>query len=79
MNTAVTCRDGVLRLMDYLEGVLDEPTHRAFDAHLAACPRCVAFVRSYRATAAILRAATHVTLPASARDSLRRALSGRRR
>ena len=34
--------------MDYLEGVLGSPEREALAAHVAGCPRCVAFVDSYR-------------------------------
>ena len=46
----VTCREFVEFLDDYLSGVLPEPTRTAFDAHLAACPACVAYMKSYQAT-----------------------------
>jgi anti-sigma factor RsiW len=36
---------------DYLEGALDEPTAAAFDAHLARCPGCDAYVDQMRQTA----------------------------
>lgn len=79
MNTSLTCRDGVERLMDYSEGVLDDHARQGLDTHVAGCPRCLAFVRSYRETAGIVRAATRVTLTPGARASLRTALAGRQR
>jgi anti-sigma factor RsiW len=73
-----SCRDGVERLMDYLEGALGLGEREAIDAHLAGCARCVAFVESYVHTPRILRAATTATLPADAAASLRRFLAARR-
>ncbi len=74
----MTCRDGVQVLMDYLEGVLPDADRALIDAHLATCPRCVAFVKSYRETPRILREATTVELPEELAASLRRFLSQRR-
>ena len=78
MISIPTCRDGTEHLMSYVDGVLEETTRRAIDAHLAGCARCVAFVRSYASVPAIVRDATLVTLTSEGRDALRRALSSRR-
>jgi anti-sigma factor RsiW len=79
MNASPTCRDGTDRLMEYMEGVLDESVRQAIDAHLAGCARCTAFVRSYTAISSIMRTATSVTLTPAGQDALRRALAARRR
>lgn len=78
MSPSLTCRDGVELLMDYLEGVLPEPLRREIDAHVAGCPRCVAFVESYRKTPGIVRAATAAEVPGDLAASLRRFLAERR-
>ena len=78
MTPDLTCRDGVERLMDYLEGVLGSPERVAIDAHVAGCPRCVAFVKSYVETPRIVRAATAAALPAERATALRRFLAARR-
>jgi anti-sigma factor RsiW len=67
----IACISGVELLMDYLEGVLPADLHAALDAHVAGCPRCAAFVESYRATPRIMRDATAMTLPADIEASLR--------
>jgi anti-sigma factor RsiW len=67
----IACVSGVARLMDYLEGVLPADLHAALDEHVAGCPRCAAFVASYRATPRILREASAVSLPADVEASLR--------
>jgi anti-sigma factor RsiW len=77
--TNFTCRDGSALLMDYLEDVLPAGLRAAVDAHLSACPRCVAFVGSYRATPRILRESTAFELPDGLAESLRRFLAGRRK
>ena len=78
MNAIPTCRQGAERLMDYMEGVLDEALRRAIDEHLAGCGRCQAFVKSYASVPAILREATRTELTPAGQDALRRALAARR-
>lgn len=79
MRARLACADGVDLLMDYLEDLLPGDARAGLDAHLVDCPRCVAFVKSYRETSRILRAATSAPMPAAAQESLRRFLAGRRR
>jgi anti-sigma factor RsiW len=74
----LTCRDGAELLMDYLEGALPDDVRAAVDAHLAACPKCVAFTRAYRETPRILRESTAFEIPDGLVDSLQRFLAGRR-
>jgi anti-sigma factor RsiW len=78
MTADVTCRDGVELLMEYLEGVLPESQRQRIEAHVAGCPRCVAFVDSYRQTPRIVRSATAADLPDDVAASLRRFLTERR-
>jgi anti-sigma factor RsiW len=67
----VVCSSGVELLMDYLEGVLAPDVKAALEAHVAGCPRCQAFVASYRDTPRVLRAATDAALPSHVQESLR--------
>ena len=67
----IVCASGVDLLMDYLEDVLPPDVRAAVEAHVAGCPRCVAFIESYRATPRILREATAAALPADLELSLR--------
>jgi anti-sigma factor RsiW len=78
MKARIACVDGVEMLMDYLEGTLPAPDREAIAAHVSGCPRCVAFVESYRQTPRILRAATAAALPEDLARSLRRFLSSHR-
>jgi anti-sigma factor RsiW len=73
-----TCASGVELLMDYLEGLLPADVSAAIEAHVAGCPRCVAFIASYRETPRILREATAAALPADLQASLRAALREQR-
>ena len=74
----VTCSSGVELLMDYLEGVLPADVVSALDAHVSQCPRCVAFVASYRETPRIFREAMAATLPDDMAASLLEFLRARR-
>ena len=75
----VTCAAGVERLMDYLEGVLPVPVRVALEAHVAGCPKCLAFLASYRETPRIVREATAAgALSAEQRRSLAAFLRARR-
>jgi anti-sigma factor RsiW len=78
MRSPVVCVDGVAVLMDYLEGLLSPADKAAVDAHVASCPRCVAFVESYRQTPRILRTATAADIPGDLAESLRVFLASRR-
>jgi anti-sigma factor RsiW len=78
MKTRFACVDGVEMLMDYLEDVLAPADRELVDAHVSGCPRCIAFIESYRKTPAVLRAATAAALPDDLAESLRRFLASRR-
>ena len=47
---AMTCRELAAFLMDYLNEDLPDDVRAAFDRHLALCPNCVAYVKTYRTT-----------------------------
>jgi len=49
----LTCREIADFLMVYEDGELSAEERREFDAHLAVCPDCVAYLESYRATVAL--------------------------
>ena len=74
----IACASGVDLLMDYLEGVLSADPRSALEAHVAGCPRCVAFIASYGETPRILREATATALPADLQASLRAFLRAQR-
>jgi anti-sigma factor RsiW len=47
MDSSLRCRGFVEFLDDYLSGRLSAGERRRFDAHLATCPSCVAYMRTY--------------------------------
>jgi anti-sigma factor RsiW len=55
--TAMTCRQVVEFLADYLDGTLDRPARAQFEAHVADCVACTDYMRSYRDTIRLARAA----------------------
>ena len=54
----MTCRDFVEFLSEYLSGELAKLERAEFEAHLAECPACVAYLDSYRKTIQLLKAAS---------------------
>jgi predicted anti-sigma-YlaC factor YlaD len=48
--THLTCREMTDFLADYLGGSLGLAERHVFDEHLADCPECVAYLRSYAET-----------------------------
>ena len=74
----IVCASGVELLMEYMEGALAPDLRAAIEAHVAACPRCEAFIASYGATPRIVREATRVEMPADLEASLLAALRAAR-
>lgn len=66
----LTCARGVELLMDYLEGVLSASVKESIDRHVGGCPRCLAFIASYRETPGVLREATAEELPRDTKRQL---------
>lgn len=79
MRPASNCRQGVARLMEYVEGTLPLAERRALDHHVSRCRRCRGFVASYLATPRIVLRATAEPLPRRVARGLRRRLAGMRR
>ena len=46
----LSCKNEVSLIADYLAANLTPYAKQAFDAHLKACPDCVAFLQTYRKT-----------------------------
>ena len=53
----MTCRDFIEFLMEYLSDALTAEERAIFDAHLSECPWCVAYLKTYRETVALGKAA----------------------
>ena len=55
----LTCRDFIEFLADYSAGELPEDRRFDFDSHMAVCPSCIAYLRSYAETIRLGRDALH--------------------
>jgi anti-sigma factor RsiW len=53
----LTCREMADFLMDYVSGSLPADRLAEFESHLAVCPACVDYIRTYKATIRLSRAA----------------------
>lgn len=56
----MTCRELIEFLGDFIEGALPAAQHERFAAHLAECPDCVAYLRSFRTAIELARACAPV-------------------
>ena len=74
----IVCGSGVELLMEYMEGALAPDVSAAIEAHVAACPRCEAFIASYREMPRIMRDATTIEMPADLEASLLAAMRAAR-
>jgi len=65
------CKDLVGLLADFVEHQLPEAVQASLDRHLAACPRCVAQVKTYQSTVSLLRTIKDEDLPPELRCTLK--------
>ena len=78
----LTCREVADFLADYLAGELGADDRSLFEEHLADCPECVAYLRSYADTIRLARNAwgePDDPVPASVPEGLVRAILAARR
>lgn len=64
------CRDVVELLAEYLDGELDPSASVALERHLADCPPCTAFLRTYGGAVRAVRRLREDQLPAELRRRL---------
>jgi len=72
----LSCRELVELVTDYLEGALPPRDHARFEAHVAGCANCAAYVRQMRETVALLGTLPADTLSLEAEHELRVAFRG---
>ena len=84
MLRELSCREFIEFLMAYQEGELPQEERRVFDEHLARCPYCVDYLRSYQAAVDLGKAAFRASqeplpeeVPAELVDAILAALPGR--
>ena len=65
------CKNLVGLLADYVERQLPQAVHASLERHLAACPRCVAQLKTYESTVSLLRTIKDDDLPVELRCTLK--------
>lgn len=58
-----TCKDSIHSLLEYVDGELSEAQASELREHLRACPPCVDFLQSYKATPKLARRAMVDEMP----------------
>ena len=74
----LTCRDVVELLSDHLEGALSAAQRARVEAHLAACPDCLAYLAQLRTTIGALGRLREHDVPRCVLGRLMAAFRGRR-
>jgi anti-sigma factor RsiW len=55
LKPSLTCQELVAFLDDYIAGAQEPPVREEFDRHLAECPECVRYLRTYQETVRLTR------------------------
>ncbi len=71
------CRDSINLLLDFLDGEMPDEEAKQLQEHLAQCPPCVDFLKTYRATPSLCRRALQKQMPAQLSDKLTEFLRGK--
>ncbi len=58
-----TCKESIHSLLEYVEGELSDAQALELREHLRACPPCVDFMKTYRATPQLARRALVEQMP----------------
>ncbi|MGZ5310700.1 MAG: anti-sigma factor family protein [Solirubrobacterales bacterium] len=66
----ITCKELVELVSAYLEGTLDQPDRRRFEAHLEVCDACRTYVEQIRQTVAAAGRLGEDSLDPPVRDAL---------
>ena len=61
----MTCREIADFLMQYIDGELPWPQRTAFKMHLALCPSCRAYLKSYELTVRLARSSNSAPVTSS--------------
>lgn len=70
--SAMTCRELVELVTEYLEATLPAPERTRFDAHLADCPYCATYLEQMWQTICVVGTLREEHVPAAAKDDLLR-------
>jgi anti-sigma factor RsiW len=66
----LTCREMVELVTEYLEGAMPPELRAVFEAHLAVCPGCSAYLQQMRQTVALLGTIPEESVPSEAMGEL---------
>jgi anti-sigma factor RsiW len=72
----LTCRDVIHLLLEYLEEALSPEVVTELERHLADCPPCLAYLRTYRRTGELAGEAARIEMPPELMVRLRGLLRG---
>ena len=70
----VTCQQLIDFLMSYLDNELPAGQRAEFDRHMAACPSCVDYLKTYEQTVTLARTCTTEAVPDEVPESLVQAI-----
>jgi anti-sigma factor RsiW len=73
LRAGLTCREVVELVTDYFEGTLSRRDRRRFEAHIAACDGCTAYLEQMRVTIEALGSVPESSISQHAREELTRA------
>ena len=78
--TLLTCQEVLDFLSDYVEGRLPPAEHARLEEHLAVCPPCIEYLKSFKATLAACRSlrGADVHLPAMPDELVQAILAARK-
>jgi anti-sigma factor RsiW len=76
---AMTCRELVELVTDYLEGALPAADRRRFEQHIGGCPNCTRYLEQIRVVIKAGGRLTEQELDPAARDELLEAFRGWKR
>ena len=69
---ALTCKEQVELVTDYLEGALSSEDKERFEAHLATCDGCAAYLQQMRTTIQTVENLEEESLSSQAKENLLR-------
>lgn len=70
----LTCQQLIDFLMSYLDNELPEAERTEFDRHMAGCPSCVDYLKTYEKTIALAKGAANDPVPEDIPESLVQAI-----
>jgi anti-sigma factor RsiW len=74
----ITCQQLIEFISRYRDHELTTQEHAEFERHLAVCPSCVAYLKSYEQTVLLAKASAHDPVPDEIPEPLVKAILGAR-